>query len=102
MAGRRPDATLAYHRAELVGQRLDEIADVSLLERAPELRIDSRRAAVLYVFSDRRAEQDRILRNDANRVSERLERHRRDVGAVDQNPSRAQLIEARNQTGQRS
>jgi len=56
LAGRRPHSALAYHRVELVGQRIHKVADVGLLERVPNICVWRAGTPVLHVLADRCAE----------------------------------------------
>ena len=87
-AGER-DPALADHRVVAVRQRLDELVRLREARRALDLLVGRVGASERDVLAHRRREEERVLRDHADRAPQRGELHVADVGAVDRDAARA-------------
>ncbi len=99
-AGQR-HAALADHRVVAVGHRLDELVRVGQFGRAPDLAGRGAGLAVRDVLPDRRAEEQRVLQDEADLIAQRLQPIPPDVRAVDDDRPGRRIVEPRNQAHDR-
>ena len=98
-AGER-DAALADHGLVAVRQGLDELVRLGRARRLLDLLVGRVGRAEGDVLADGRGEEERILRDHADLSPERPAGHVAHVDAVDEDPPRGRLVEARHERGE--
>src|SRR5262249_839484 len=101
LSGRGAKTPLAYYRIQTLRELLGKPPDVRLLQGPPDFRVERTGTSVSDVFANGRAEQNRVLRHNADRITQRLEGDRRDILAINQDSPRAWFVESRNQACER-
>src|SRR5918911_2239654 len=91
------DPALADHRVVALRQTLHELVRLREPRDARELLVVEIADAEGDVLPHRRREEERILRDDADRAPERGELDLPDVGAVDGHATRRDVVEARDE-----
>src|SRR5262249_43191860 len=92
---------LAHPGLVFVGQRLDEVVDVRGARRFYDLGLRRRRTTIVDVVADAVVEQDRVLRNDADRAAQARLADIADVGAIDADAAARHVVEAEQQPRKR-
>src|SRR5581483_4691383 len=87
-------AALADDRVVAVGEAADEVVDVGGAGSARDLVIAGIGLGVADVVADRGVEQVGLLRDDADRAVQRLERELADVVAIDADAAFGRVVEA--------
>ena len=92
LAAREAIAALADGRVIAIGQRGDQLVDLRRASGVFDLLVAGVRAGEAQVLADRLVKQIRLLRDHADRVGERGERHVADVHAVDAHAAALRLV----------
>ena len=101
LPARERDPALADHRVVPVGQPVDELLRLRELGRALDLLVRRVDDAEGDVLAHGRREEERILRDDADRAPERAERHVAHVDAVELDAALRRVVEAADERGER-
>src|SRR3989344_4412766 len=95
------DAALADHRAVAGRKPGDEVVRLRELRRFDDFLFGCARISVCDVLADGAVEEQRLLRHDRDGVAEALLRHARDIGAVNRNRPRTQIMVAQDEPDER-
>src|ERR1035437_7919522 len=87
--------TLAHDRAVFLLEALGELVHARDLARAENLLLAGLRARERDVLANRAVEKERLLKDDAERRSLRIEAHRREIHAVDARDAARRNVEGR-------
>ena len=100
-AARERDPALADHRVVAVRERRDEVVRLRHPRRTLDLLVARERVAEGDVLAHARGEEKRILRDDRDRAAQVGDLHVADVGAVQQDASLLDVVEAGHERRQR-
>ncbi len=101
LTARERDPALADHRVVPVGQAVDELLRLRELGRSFDRLVRSVDDSEGDVLAHGCREEERVLRDDADRPPERAERHVAHVDAVELDAARARVVEAADQCRER-
>ena len=97
MATREVGAASFDHGVVAIGELTNKLISLRKLARTDQLRIARVRVAPTQVFFDRSREEDVLLEDDGNCISQRFEAVVANVDAADRDLSFGDVIEARDQ-----
>src|SRR3954469_14089455 len=97
LSARQRDAAFAYHRFVALGKAFDIDGNVGRLRGVADVRIGRRIYAKRDVLANSIAEQERLLRHEADVSAQRLQRVFTDRTAIDQNHARFGIVDAGNE-----
>ncbi len=95
-------AALADRRVVSVRHRADHVIDAGALRGADDLCPARARVAVADVFRDAGREEDRLLEDQADLVTQRGQLELADVTAIDEHAPRDRIVETRDESDQRA
>ncbi len=99
--GRQPVAPLTHDRVEAVGRGRDEVGEAGACQDVPELLVPGVRPAQGEIATDGVVEQVTVLRDHADRLTQRPEGQVTDVDAGEANGAAIDVVRARDERGDR-
>ena len=102
LAAREPDAVVANHRVDAIGQRRNELGEIGRFQRCPHIGLaGAPPAAIGHVVGNGVVEEHHLLAHPGNLPAQALQLQRLDGDVVEQDASFRHRVEARNEIGQR-